>query len=433
VDLTILRRTLTTAVVAVLAAAALVGCASSSGEPRTITVPTDAASIQDAVDQAREGDTVLIEAGVYEESVAISTPGIRLVGASRDGVVIDGGGLRANGIVVTADRVVVANLTVRDHTLNGVLVTGMSDENGGLARGSDGYTRLDPESFPPIQGFAIRGVTASNNGLYGLYAFDAQHGVIEQNYASGHADSGIYVGQCQECDIVVRDNVLEFNAVGYEQANASDSVIVVGNRITRNRVGLTLLSAYQEAYLPLEGGTAAGTLVADNAEAQTPEQADGGWGIGIGLAGVVGSTIVANRVEGNPTAGIVVGTAEDLPPLDNVIEGFTGSDNGVDLWYAATARGPGSGNCAEGLKSVSVRPLDLLASWDCTAPASDLLGEPLDAGEVPPGISFREVVAPPPQPDLDASLIDAAPEAPSFDLSAVAVPSRDLLADRAHP
>lgn len=116
---------------------------------------------------------VLVSPGVYRETVRLRTPGVVLRGTDRNGVIIDGEVRRANGIVVTAPRVAVENLTVRDHTLNGVLVTGVSDDSGGLARGSSGYTRLDPAKFPPLQGFRVSYVTASNNALYGIYAFNS--------------------------------------------------------------------------------------------------------------------------------------------------------------------------------------------------------------------------------------------------------------------
>ena len=102
-----------------------------------------------------------------------------------------------------------------------------------MGRGSNGYTKLDTQKFPPLQGFRVSYVTASNNALYGIYAFDAQHGVIEQSYASGSADSGFYVGQCKPCDIVVRGNVAERNAVGYEGTNASGRDVRAGQQVQR--------------------------------------------------------------------------------------------------------------------------------------------------------------------------------------------------------
>ena len=115
------------------------------------------------------------------------------------------------------------NLTVAGATFYGVLFTGLHDANGPSAPTADGYQTWDPEQFPPLQRFRVDHVTAHNNGLYGIYAFNAQHGVITDSYASGSADSGIYVGQCRACDILVSGNVAERNAVGFENANASDS------------------------------------------------------------------------------------------------------------------------------------------------------------------------------------------------------------------
>ncbi|MFF2371387.1 nitrous oxide reductase family maturation protein NosD [Agromyces sp. NPDC058110] len=421
--------------VALFASAALLlgGCAQAAPEastsPRTIDVPGDADTIQAAVDQARPGDRIEVAAGVYEESVAISTPEIVLHGTDRDGVVIDGGGLRPNGIVVTAPGVAVENLTVRDHTLNGVLVTGLT-EDGGLARGSDGYTRLDPDEYPPLQGFAVRYVTASNNGLYGIYAFDAQHGVIEENYASGHADSGIYVGQCLECDIVVRSNVAESNAVGYEQTNASAPVTVVQNRFTGNRVGASILSDYQEAFVPQSGTTFAGNLVSDNARAETPEEANGAFGIGVAISGGQDDLLLRNLVSGHPTAGVMIGSSEDIPPDRNRLEANVLDRNVLDLAYTASERAPGAGLCATGDTITTTSPSGLLTGWDCAAGGSPrAAGVAITGAAAPAGIPFTDVVAPPPQPSMPSDA-DPGIAVPEIDLEAIGVPGDDLLLDR---
>src|SRR5690606_13080051 len=101
----------------------------------------------------------------------------------------------------------IENLTVRNFLQNGVLVTGVTDESGaGIARGPDGYL---PESAPPpVPGYLVQYVTANNNGLYGIYAFNRTGGVIRENLASGGSDSGIYIGQCAACGALVESNVL---------------------------------------------------------------------------------------------------------------------------------------------------------------------------------------------------------------------------------
>lgn len=419
-----------------LLAGLLAGCGPSDAQavrpdvagPATIRVPEQAPTIQAAVDAARSGDLVLVAPGVYHETVQIRTPDVVLRGTQRAGVVIDGEVRRANGVVVTAPGVAVENLTVRNNTLNGVLVTGLSDQSGGVARGSAGYQRLDPASHPPLQGFRVSYVTASNNGLYGIYAFDAQHGVIEHSYASGSADSGIYVGQCKPCDILVRDNVAERNAVGYEGTNASGSMYVVGNRFSGNRVGLTSNSDYQEAFVPQEDAVIVGNLVAGNGEPTSPAQADGAFGLGVGLAGSARNLVARNRITANPVVGLVIGSAEDLAPVDNRVQGNVITGAATAVAYTASSRAPGSGNC---LRDNTVEPAAPELSGACLSGP----GAPFTQPTAPPGVPFTQVPAPPAQPELpDAA---SAPAQPAHglpgtpDLDAVPVPANDLLVDRA--
>ncbi|MFD9740857.1 nitrous oxide reductase family maturation protein NosD [Umezawaea sp. NPDC059074] len=394
------------------------GCATAPASTRpadgVIRVPRDAGTIQAAVDAARDGDTVLVAPGVYRETVQIKTPNLVLRGEKRGGTVVDGEVRRANGVVVTASGVTVENLTVRNHTLNGVLVTGLSDERGGIARGSSGYQRLDPAKSPPLNGFRVSYVTASNNGLYGIYAFDAQHGVIEHSYASGSADSGFYVGQCKPCHVRVRGNVAERNAVGYEGTNASGDMVVVGNRFVGNRVGLTSNSDYQEAFVPQEDAEIVGNLVANNAEPLSPAQADGAFGIGIGIAGGTRNQVARNRIVGNPVAGLVLGSSEDLAPLRNEIVGNTITGNGLDVGYSASARAPGVDNCLRDNEVGTPVPACLTG-----------VGTPLVRPKAPRGLPFPEVAAPPAQPEMPSTPL------PPVDLATVVVPGPDLLADRA--
>ncbi|MEQ0562307.1 right-handed parallel beta-helix repeat-containing protein [Amycolatopsis sp. NEAU-NG30] len=429
-------RALPVVLLCVLAAA---GCASGprpdTAGPATIRVPQDAPTVQQAVDSARPGDLVLVSPGVYHESVRVTVPDLVLRGTDRNRVVFDGEVRRPNGIVVTAPGVAVENLTVRNHTLNGVLVTGMADESGGLARGSDGYTRLNPAEFPPVQGFRVSYVTASNNGLYGVYAFDSQHGLIEHSYASGSADSGFYVGQCSPCDIVVRGNVAERNAVGYEGTNASGRMAVVGNRFAGNRVGVSTNSDYQEAFVPQRDAAIVGNVVASNAEPGSPAQADGGFGVGIGIAGGTRNLVARNLVTGNPGAGIALASAEDLAPLDNQLVGNVLSANGVDVAYAASDRAPGSGNCLQDNVLTSTAPAGIAGTMACPSHPATAAGVRLTLPPAPRGVPFPDVTAPPAQPDLpDAA---TAPPRPArdlpgpVDLAGYGVPEPALLAEYA--
>ncbi|GAA2291657.1 right-handed parallel beta-helix repeat-containing protein [Streptomyces violaceusniger] len=403
-----------------------------SGEHVTIKVPADAPTISAAVSLARPGDLVLVAPGTYHESVKISKARVTLRGESREKVVIDGRLRQPNGVVVTAPGVAVENLTVRNNTQNGVLVTGSAKAAAGMPGQSGGYdTGDEPVTF--LKSFLVSHVTATRNGLYGIYAFSAQNGVIEHSYTSGSADSGIYVGQCKPCRIVVRDNIAELNAVGYEGTNASGDMYVVGNRLVGNRVGLTTNSDHQEKLLPQKDAVIAGNLIAANQQAATPEQADGGWGIGIGVDGGTGNQFIRNRIAGNSYAGLVITATADITPDGNRILDNTFAANKVDVGWTFPTATKGRGNCLRGNDLRTTVPARLATTASCPRPARS----PSPSGTwakptAPGGIPFTDVAAPKRQPRFPnattagATAVPAVPALP--DTADFRLPPESLLA-----
>ncbi|WP_309708421.1 right-handed parallel beta-helix repeat-containing protein [Pseudolysinimonas sp.] len=427
-----MNRSLVVAIV-MLATAALTGCGPGTASRDEVAVPGDAATLQEAINLVSPGGTIEIAAGRYEEQVVVDKADVTIRGADRNRTVIDGGGVRPYGIVVIADGVRIENLTVTRATFYGVLVTGLHDGASPSAPTTDGYTGWDPAAFPPLQRFLVDHVTAHNNGLYGIYAFNAQHGVIRDSYASGSADSGFYVGQCEQCDILVTGNVAERNAVGFENANASDSVVIVGNRFTENRVGMTLLSSYQEAFTPQRGNLVVGNLIADNQSGDSPSQAEGGFATGVGISGGQRNVFERNLITGNARAAVILTNAEDLAAIGNRFDGNV-VDGAVGLANLSSERAPASGNCwtADAVRTI---PLELAPQVGpgCDAGLPQATASALDGPVVPGGVSFLQVAPPRDQPQLPAASHSAPlpgrvdlPDLASFEL-----PQPDFLADRA--
>ncbi|MFF2012317.1 nitrous oxide reductase family maturation protein NosD [Streptomyces sp. NPDC058195] len=411
----VFRAALRLTVLVAAAALAATGCSGTEPTPEgarhpagnVLRVPQDFSSVQQAVDTAREGETVLIGPGVYRESVRVTKPRVVVRGTDRNKVVFDGGLRRANGITVTGAGSVVENLTVHSYLANGVLFTGVTDERlQQRGAGGSAYDPLDTTRFPPVRGFRATRVTAYNNGLYGIYAFDARDGVIEDSYASGHADSGIYVGQCKPCATVVRGNTVERNAVGIEMTNASDSLSVLGNRVVRNRVGVTVNSNDLEALAPQHGALIAGNVVADNNADDTPEQADGGFGIGIGIGGGTANRVQRNLVRGNRAAGVVVTDPPGHPASGNRVEGNRTTGNGIDLVLASAD----PGNCFTGNRPATQSPKGLEGRAGCGGGGRGTLptGRTVTV-QAPPGIPFNQVSAPPAQPSMPDPMAPGSP------------------------
>ncbi|WP_369234468.1 right-handed parallel beta-helix repeat-containing protein [Streptomyces sp. R21] len=389
---------------ALLSALSACGAGTGSGDDEgggaaLVRVPQDTPSLQKAVDRVRPGGLVLVSPGVYRESVRMTRPRVVLRGTDRGKVIVDGEFRRANGITVTGAGSVVENLTVRGHLANGVLFTGVTDRRLQSAAGAGGsaYDPLDTVKFPPLGGFRASYVTAYDNALYGIYAFDARDGIIERSYASGQADSGIYVGQCRPCRTVVRDNVTEHNAVGVEVTNASEELYLLGNRASRNRVGLTVNSNDMEALGPQHRAVVAGNAFTDNNDDRSPEQADGGFGIGVGAGGARDNLFTRNLVTGNHTGGLLLSDVQGYPARGNTVRGNRVTGNGTDLVLATSGTG---GNCfTDNGGSVTASPRGLPRCGAATA-AQASGGGRVRALPQPPGISFRDVPAPPAQPSL---------------------------------
>jgi hypothetical protein len=151
-------------------------------------------TIQAAVAAAKPGDTILVGPGVYHESttpedgVLITTPGVRLRGMDRNGVIVDGtlptstrpcssdaaaqnpGPTGRNGVEVKADGVYVENLTVCNY------LSSAGGENGNEVwwNGGDGGGHID------LNGFWANYVNASST-YYGGESTAAAYGIFSSD------------------------------------------------------------------------------------------------------------------------------------------------------------------------------------------------------------------------------------------------------------
>lgn len=397
----------------------------AAAEPtdRTLRVPADFATVQSAVDAAKPGDLVLIAPGNYTEAVTVRTPSIVIRGEDRNTVILDGADALENGILVAADNVAVENLTVRRFAVNGLLFTKAYDDNAD-----------DPDDHEILQGYRASYVSASNNGLYGIYAFFARGGVIEHSYASGHSDSGFYVGQCKPCDAVLRDNIGELNAVGYEGTNASGNLYVLNSIWRHNRVGVTPNSQDMERLAPQGDTVIAGNLVEANQDPRAPSAAQGGSGLGIAVGGGERNRVLRNLVRGNVNAGIVVTDLAGYQPSANEVRDNVLTGNGVDLaMYSSdgASTAPARANCFAGNRFVSSLPPSIETVVGCPASGpgtttADIPNGPLPLQPGAPNVDYRMVPLPPAQPSMpDARSTRRGPASaavPVVDLSTITVP-----------
>lgn len=332
------------------------------GVPDLIVHP--GGSIQAAVDRADPGALIFVAPGLYAEPILIAKSDITLVGlgsevdaAEEAKVIIANPGGEENGIKVTeaGAGVHLVNLTVRDFEENGVLLYG-------------------------VNGFTLEKIVAEDNGEYGLFPVGSSNGVIDRCVASGHSDTGIYVGQSE--DVVIRNSTAFGNVNGFEIENSSN-IEAADNNAFGNTAGFLVV------LLPgLPVSASSNILLARNQarDNNLPNFADGGFeqfvppGSGVLIVGTDATTVQDNIVTNNSfvgvglantgvlaeLAGVPLGDLEPFPDgariLHNEVTGNGGAQPipfippGVDLLWDGT----GADNCWSGNTFETSLNLDLL-------------------------------------------------------------------------
>jgi plastocyanin len=374
----------------------------------TVRVPQDAPTIQAAVDIAQPGGLVLIAPGVYREAVVVTTPFLTIRGLDRNLVILDGDFRLDNAIqVIEADGVAIENMTARHYLLNGFL-------------------------WSSVLGYRGSYLTAYDDGDYGVFAYDSQYGQFDHSYASGHPDSGFYIGQCDPCHAVVTNVVAEHNALGFSGTNASGDLSIVDSEWAHNMAGILPNTLDSEELAPQHDVLIAGNLVHDNADLSAPAKPlqYPAFGIGIGITGGIGNLVTGNVVTGQARFGIAVFPMLDRtfwPTSDNVVRDNRVSGSGIaDLVLSGPAAG---GDCFDGNTYSTSLPAALEWQFGCSSPLRRLGGGNLgttvasfalyvDAmdGRFPHG-NWRTAPAPGAQPQMPGA--ELAPPDPAVAGSAV--------------
>lgn len=408
--------------VVVLSAAVGAACGGDGGDSRLIRVPADAPTITAALERAKSGTTIEIAAGTYNEALDVTVDRVTIRGEDRNAVILDGEHRLTNGVSVASNDVAVENLTVRNYLQNGIVFNGVSAATDD-GRAGAGVTYGTGDAV--LTGYRVSYVTTYNNGLYGIYAFASRDGLIEHSLASGHPDSGLYVGQCRPCNVVIIDSIAERNAIGYYGTNASGGVVVARSTFNDNRLGMAPNSQDMEKLAPQAEATIVGNVVANNDNPGAPAIPEGFFGSGIAVGGGTKNTILRNLVTGNGRAGIELLKLKDYPPENNRVEGNVLADNGVDVLFAIDGSAGAAGNCFAANQFDSSLPTDIETLMPCDGEAREFTMPRSPRTTPPPKVDYRKIPPPPAQPTMPESAlrtVAGAGDVPVIDIDSIGVP-----------
>ncbi|MCY1268721.1 parallel beta-helix repeat-containing protein [compost metagenome] len=270
---------------ALIAAASIAGVASAA----ELTVKSGQ-SIQAVVKLAKDGDTILVEPGVYKESVYIDKQNITLKSIKKGGALLDGETTRNDGIIASGHGAVIDGFKVQGYKGNAI-----------MTQGANNFKIINNE---------VAGA------FYGIFPQFGKNGLVQGNEVYGADDAGIYVGMSDHIDVL--DNVAHKNVMGIEFENTRNS-LMAGNKIYDNAAGIMLslipgLPVKDAQYVVIRDNE----VYDNNHKNFAPSSSVAAGvpsGVGILLVGYDDATIENNLIKDNHGLGIFV--------VDNVTFGFT--------------------------------------------------------------------------------------------------------------
>lgn len=307
-------------------------------------------TISAAVAKASPGDTLLLEAGTFRDSVFIPFAlTVRGAGQAKTVVVppahprspCDRGGgvegLCAAGAIDSHGNPDPSR-PVTDVTISNLRVTGFSDS---------GVFGINTKEL------VVRHVRADHNGGYGIARFVSTDSVFAGNTASFNGEAGLYMGDSPHADSVMTGNWADHNGFGLFLRD-STGITATNNKVWDNCVGILALNS---------GHGAPGDLPAGNYRIRHNASWDNDTvcpanpehppvsGVGILLLGVHDTVVAGNRVNNNhpgassfASGGIVVASSKSAggtDPTNNTVR-----DNVLDHNKPAdiVSDGTGTGN-----------------------------------------------------------------------------------------
>jgi len=253
--------------------------------------PGNYTRIQDAIDNASDGDTVFVYNGTYYENILIDTPLI-LMGEHKYGTIIDASGY---GDVIA---VLTSNCTITGFTLS----------NSGNSDGGHINCGIYCDHYSPRITNDI--VTENNNGIG---CWNDASPMIQNNIITNNTNDGIYVYACSP---YIKNNSFIGNGYSGITLRATSTATIIGNIITCNPQGINC------NYV-----TGNSTQISDNYISYNNRgiKSDGSYNI----------TLRSNTIHNNSEYGI----AFSYSSLHNIIDGnifFNNSDISIGLSKSCT-------------------------------------------------------------------------------------------------
>jgi len=211
----------------------------ADADPAVIVVPDDYSTIQEAINNAAEGDTVFVKSGIYYENLIVNRT-VALFGENRDTTIIDGNGA-GHVAVITSDRVNMTGFTVRNSS-NGYHITGINLNNVNLCRIAGNIITKNEHGLE-IHNYSyyntISGNSMMENNKWGMHIIDSHYNNVSGNTIEGSIWGSIAIHGYSAYNRIFGNNVGNNENAGIS-IDGSDSNDIYENNVTNNLWGISV-------------------------------------------------------------------------------------------------------------------------------------------------------------------------------------------------
>jgi parallel beta-helix repeat protein len=196
-----------------------------------IRVPSDYATIQQAINAASNGSTILVNSGMYHEHLIVNTT-VRLIGTDKISTIIEGDKNRT-AITMTANNAVIDGFTIR---------------NCAHPNASFGYGSIE---LVECNSCTVSDNLLTENECNGILLIHSNGSAIMNNIITltgGSYDSGLYwgvgIGVGESCNNTIQGNVIARSVVAaISLDNCSENLITQNTILDNNHWGIQLTFA----------------------------------------------------------------------------------------------------------------------------------------------------------------------------------------------
>ena len=185
--------------------------ATVKGQTKTIVVPDDHPTIQSAIDNASQGDTIFVKSGTYYETLVINKS-INLIGENQESTFIDANNKTENIIYINASFVSIENFTISN---NKGFPYSVTEPDGIRTEYFSSHINITNNIISSIQ---------YGNGISLQYG--SENTIVDNNITTC-GGTGVYIEGGIGCNIT--DNHIVNNGFGTLLSDASGNNTIIGN------------------------------------------------------------------------------------------------------------------------------------------------------------------------------------------------------------